>query len=340
MVKLDPKPEAPPRKVEDYRSRRAKLRLMVIVFSLMFVVVMISEAFKPESWVWLTGSSPKAVAVEEDIDTRLKPNANPLPLGVFVSEPAPDTEDESAGQSPLGLNLARYRAIKDNTVFRSKEMSIWYDTFGAIRDLTVEDSNRLKGESTSFTQLYRQSDQYRGQLVQVAGTVRRVDYHKAHSNEQGIPGYFQFWLWPENSINPIVVYRLDLPDGFPVGEDVNEYVAFDGVFFKRWAYEAKGGFMTAPVVLAHGVNWTQKIASAPTPLPSLQTAIAGLCGFALLSSLIAYGVYRVSVRPNKKVEHYREQESLAQISIGELAEHDIPTEDELVRRELARREEG
>src|SRR5688572_31130096 len=65
---------------------------------------------------------------------------------------------------------------------------------------------RSRGE-VAYAQLYRQSGQYRGQVVTVRGTARRAYRVQASKNHLGIEEYFVFWVSPfESADTPLVVY--------------------------------------------------------------------------------------------------------------------------------------
>ncbi len=329
----------------NYRSRSTKLRLLAIVFSLMTVGLMINEAFKPENWAWITGTPGAAkttpVIKEEDIDTRLQPKTTPpLPKGVFVIPRTPDpidtTGDTTGEMSEIGLNLGRYQVIKDNTLSRQAERSIWLDTLATLRDWP--DAQALpEAQQTSFTQLYRQPEVYRGHLVKVGGVIRRAEYYKTSKNDQGIPGYWQCWLQPTGSSNLIVINVLELPEGFETGEVIYEVASIRGIFFKRWAYRSKGGIMTAPVVLAHSIDWTMRKTSPPLPPPSREKMLLILGGAFVFSVAVAWSVYRLSLRQSKDSISASEAHTSGKVDFNSLGDQAC-SPDESVRRFLAQRQ--
>jgi hypothetical protein len=117
----------------------------------------------------------------------------------------------------------------------------------------------------SFGQLFKQPEVYRGRLVTVEGTARRVEFMEAPENFYGIDSYFRLWLQPVGSNSPIVIYSLDVPEGFPAMRiaqtpdsylDLEESVRITGFFFKRWPYSARDGTRLAPVVLSRTFSWS------------------------------------------------------------------------------------
>ena len=138
------------------------------------------------------------------------------------------------------------------------------------------------------------------------GDVRLAYHVEAPQNDYGIEGYYVFVMRPAGGGNsPIVIYTLETPEGFPEIKDkdrdkqtteLNEPCEFTGYFFKRYAYRAKEGTRTAPLMLAFGPTWDKPVslASKDDDLPSIWFFLAGLAATALLGASIAYAVYRFS----------------------------------------------
>lgn len=97
---------------------------------------------------------------------------------------------------------------------------------------------------------------YRGQLIGLRGTVRRAVAYDVDPNAYGLTKRYELWLFTDDSGKfPWVVELTNLPEGFPLGTDIQERVETAGYFLKLWAYRAKDGFRSAPVLLGHGLNW-------------------------------------------------------------------------------------
>lgn len=273
----------------------------------MVIMLLMGKAAKPKNWRWLWSQGNGSVASEQQVpsatavDTRLI-DSEPArhPPGVFVSTPASEKTrlaEVHPEQDKLypGVDPAELKNIRDDTVFRSAEAIVWFSWCALMQDADGIAVGQVSSQPIGFLQLFRQPDEYRGRLVRVDGIVRRAHHVPAHANEEGIDSYWQCWLFTdEGSTNPIVVYALDMPDGFPTGMELYEQVAFNGLFFKRWAYEARGGTMTAPLILSPGGDWQPRIPTAPARLPSLPTVLAALLVAALAGSAISLFVYRQS----------------------------------------------
>ncbi len=314
----------------DYFAHRQQYRLLALVFSLMLILFLMNEAAKPQNWRWMwsrdgrVAAKDDAIASEREppaaaVDTRL-PAAEPEshPPGVFVSavamessssEVAPESAELYPGVEPSELNT-----IRDDTVFRSAEADAWFSWCALMRSADEISSHGVSGRPVEFLQLFRQSGEYRGRLVGVAGTVRRAHRVPAHDNQYGIAAYWQCWLFTDDAnTNPIVVYALAMPDDFPTGMELHEQVAFRGLFFKRWAYQARGGTMTAPLILSPGGDWQRQAPPPPARMPSLPAVLSTLAAAAFVGGAIAVWVYRQSNVPGLHRRHSkREADTLTQ----------------------------
>jgi len=225
-------------------------------------------------------------------------------LGPALQAPLEDRpwtkpEIEALDHLQATLDQLALANIRDDMVWRPAEQTAW---FRILEKLQRADPRNLAAESVGtvgFVQLFRQPDEYRGRVVTVKGTAELAYRVKAPQNDLGISGYYVFWLRPaDGSDSPIVVYSLELPDRFPaIGDDhtqLNEDVAFTGYFFKRWAYGARDGIRTAPLLVAKSPTWHFVPADSTRGFPSPQIAAAAILAVALLAIGIAAWAYRTS----------------------------------------------
>lgn len=203
-------------------------------------------------------------------------------------------------QTPL--TTTELAKIEDDTVWRPAEREPWFKLFGSLQQMSPDQLQQSTEANVGFVQLFRQPSAYRGQLVTIRGQARLVYHVQAPKNELGISGYYVFWIRPKGGSNsPLVVYSLELPEGFPQVPDkdldartleVDESVTVTGYFFKRWAYRARGGLHTAPMLLARVPLWVPAPDRAdrfelPGPLTIAITLVL-LVGVALLMTLWVY----------------------------------------------------
>lgn len=217
-----------------------------------------------------------------------------------------ELERETLSKLQATLDELALMEIRDDMVSRPAEQYAW---FRLLESLIEQDEQHLKTQSlgeASFVQLFRQPNEYRGKVVMVRGRVESACKVSAPKNDVGIQTYYMLWLRPlDSSGSPIVAYTLKLPLGFPaIGEEltpIREDVTLTAYFFKRWAYRAKDGIRTAPLLLAKVPVWHPEPAGRTTTLPSPGVALIAVMFVALLAFRIARWAYSASnALPSKR----------------------------------------
>ncbi len=193
-------------------------------------------------------------------------------------------------------------AVRDNTfVPRIGETNAW---FRLLEHLQKADQDLLvaaEAPRVGFRQLYQQPGDYRGRLIRIRGNAKLAYHLMAPSNIDGIEGYYHFVLFPLGGTDPILVYTLELPPGFPevkdrdIDKEVTELddvpVEFTGYFFKCAAYTAGDGSRVAPLILAKTATWTPKPAVSTSEMPNVWLLAGAVVVIALLSIGLAMLVY-------------------------------------------------
>ena len=223
-----------------------------------------------------------------------------------------------AGQAVGGpLTEADLAAIRDDEPFRAGEGGAWFKLFDRLRKT---DSAALSEESVgpvTFIQLYRQPKEYRAALVTLAGTLHGSEQIAAPRNELGIESYYRTWLSPrDNPTNPIVIYTLTVPEGFPQGMAIEEQVELDGFFFKRWPYAAQDTVRSAPVVLAKTLRRVTSQAETPALPMSLVTIVGTAAAAALAFVAIVWWRTRRTRRREPAADLFDGQSLASSISDG------------------------
>ncbi len=269
----------------NYLARREQVRLFVLVMFLLGAVWVAVEARNSQHYAWIWGWGAGDPTAPEEVDTRLAPQVSPAG-DTFVFPPPGERSDEQ-GQTVTGsLTEADLATVCDDKPFQAGEQGAWFKLFDQLRKT---DSATLSEQSigpVTFIQLYRQPKEYRAELVTIAGTLRRSEQIGAPRNDLGIESYYRTWLFPmDNPADPIVVYTLTVPGGFPQGMTIEESVELDGFFFKRWPYAAKDTVRSAPVVLTKSLRWvvTKPTESSAPMSPASIMAIAAAVAIALVT---------------------------------------------------------
>jgi hypothetical protein len=133
-------------------------------------------------------------------------------------------------------------------------------------------------------------------------------------NDFGITELHQLILAPRGGGQwPMVIYTIDLPVGFPRGDNLSEDVVVDGLFFKNWSFPYDGGMGLAPVLVTPTIAWSSakggvvngvapvKVADAAPATSNLMVgaflAGAGAVAFAVWAALQTRRPRRASQTP-------------------------------------------
>lgn len=261
-------------------------------------------------------------------------------LAVMIYEAVPDKKavglfPEGAAQAPLPeaerprlpIDREKLEVIEDNTRFRSAEKDIWFHLLDVLRQTPAETLRRASQGPVTWIQLFNQPDVYRGEPITLVGHARRATRLEKPENELGFERYYQLWLQPQdNPDRVIVVYCLELPEGFPLGLTIDEPVVVTGLFFKRWLYQGQEDLELTPVVLARSLDWmprpkTPAVAEAPMSTETVVTIVL----VALFISIILIFFWHLRTR-RPKINHLPETISIPETTMEEVEPFD-PSED-------------
>jgi hypothetical protein len=216
-------------------------------------------------------------------------------------ESAPEVDPLLIERLQQMLDAITLDSIRDNTMSRTAEKAVWFRWLARLRDTTDDDLRQQSMGPTGYLSLFKQPRDYRGKVVTIRGVVHLAYHVPAPPNRPGIPGYYLFWVRPAGGPNsPIVVYSLDLPQGFPPIKDkyadgelttLNEEVEFTGYFFKRWAYPTEHDIQVAPLLLARAPRWQAPVVSSVDE-PSWPT----LLGLVAISAVLGIGIALVALK--------------------------------------------
>jgi hypothetical protein len=277
------RPARPP----NYFAPAAQRRLLTLVAMLTLVLLLMDQAGRPERWQWLwhiSGERPPATS-------------QPVTAAVETSSEARGKPGVDRGW-PAGLDPDVLSDVRDNSHFRRAEQPAWFGLWRLLRDTSSEQLRRQSLGEVSYLQIARQTDAYRGRLVNLKGTIRRANWVSAPANDLSITGYTQCWLFPELSdTQPIVLYVLDWPQSLPAAVDLALPAAATGIVYKRWSYLGAEGMEVAPVVLAKTVSL---LPSPPVPktrppgrsMPLLAVLGTGIASLLVTALLLRYSAHR------------------------------------------------
>ncbi len=130
------------------------------------------------------------------------------------------------------------------------------------RAQSFADLERRAVHGVVYTQLWEQPDKYRGKLVRLRLHIRRILDWEAPENSAGVRRVYEAWGWTDDSKSfPYVVVFSDLPEGIPLGDNVEEEGLFVGYFLKTIEYTAFNRNRSSPLLLGR-MKWLASAAPA------------------------------------------------------------------------------
>jgi len=343
-----PTPRRPPR---NWLAQREQRKLLLVLGAFGLVIFLMSEARKPANWYWLWGGAPQQVDTsleqfkkrDRDIDTvvPLKRDDGLSVAGAVVIEkdaaqapqqtspagdavaPSDDVPDSRVEYYP-GVRTDLLGEVRDGTTWhyssepQAADHQLWFNLFDLLNRSDEEALRQSNPLEVTFAQLYRQPRTHRGRLIHFKGQVRRAEWWKAPENEEGLTGYWRLWIAFNGQTT--VVYALELPEGFPTGNDISAPVDVVGFFYKLRAYtfpseDSEGHSITAlnvaPMILARTVRWTPPAAPQQAQPVALWIWIVGVAACAALAVAISVGVWRRSLSTGAEALVRKRDASLA-----------------------------
>jgi hypothetical protein len=160
-----------------------------------------------------------------------------------------------------------FLGLEDDSVFRRDENEAFFSLLKLLSNSQENDLRIASKGVRTFRQLYDQPDDYRGEIVTVYGTVRRViPYTNNPPNEQGITKHYKVWITPHGVSTPIAAVCTEMPADYPSGEEVEAEIT--GFFYKRLKYasntpgefnrstgQREEVFRSSPLILAKTLTW-------------------------------------------------------------------------------------
>jgi hypothetical protein len=249
---LEFRPRVPAR---NYLSRREQWRLLAGVMGIGLVVL---AALRFDAISDLVGAQHNATTPAVDTRFNPRPTSTSEPDSVTIvaaDEPVAASNSDTEGV----VNAALLQKVRDDTPWiRNDEIDAWLNLWSVLARSSDAQIARDSVGEVGFVELFAQPRAYRGKLVTMRGAARQAEYLKATKNDERVRGYYRVVLQPESGPDePVFVYTLELPEGFPVGEKIRAEVAATGYFFKRMVYSTKDAaeLRRAPVIMARTLAW-------------------------------------------------------------------------------------
>ncbi|MGC3967516.1 MAG: hypothetical protein QM775_09150 [Pirellulales bacterium] len=177
----------------------------------------------------------------------------------------------------LGMDYALYDGLPERSEKLAEPRECLFNLLGAMKKIDFAKLQELTKDPYSVVPLFNSPKTMRGELAAYDGQVRRavpiVPGDELH-RRFGVSRYYEVALFtPGADDNPLLFNLLELPEGFPTGEDVNERVRIPGTYVVTWTYqrdategEKKKGsgarIQFAPLLVGKTLQWTPASATA------------------------------------------------------------------------------
>ncbi len=296
-----------PREPAPYLNRQDQRRLLGMVAVLSFVVIAVIWAARPESWHWLIPPDNETAVNQADPDSdldsapRFESNEAPSAPNPFSTpgEPPPQVNplpvENNNTTSPVEIPENWLTNVDDQYIgLRADEADSYYRVLAHVTRLDEDLLGRSARSDVLHVNLIHEPDRYRGELVQLKGTARRILPLEATENQYGIRKLYEIWITTDDSgSEPWRIVAKSIDERLPVGENVNVPIKAIGYFFKQYSYASQGGMHIAPLILSARVDSNVVVRVAPSgtglqPYIILFAAFFGL-GTILLVSAYSHG---------------------------------------------------
>ena len=246
---LDFRPKQPVGR--NYLARGEQRRLLVLVLLLGFFAMAIGESARPERWQWLwhmTEGRERLAA----IDTRVPGDDEGQPVA------PPAATAKTAAPKWAAITAEEIAPLLDDAKVRNEERLGIYSILKKLGETAPDELQAASVGEVTYIQLYKQPGAYRGQVVSLVGEVRkatRIDAGNLAATT-GVPAYYELWITPDDRPKEVVcVYCAELPEKFPLGDELDVPVRVQGVSLKRLAYQVKDReWHSTPLLAARAVQ--------------------------------------------------------------------------------------
>lgn len=243
----------------------------------------------------------------------------------------------------LGVNVAALDRFRDGGPLRAIESEPFYQTLAAMREVGAHQLARFaRGNLSRYAQPWRsrtpsalrtevmdsiQEGRYpiaplfndavtqRGELYLLEGVARRcvaiesgptADPKRSMAARHGVQRYYELELFTEDSQNlPLVFCLLELPEGFPVGDNLSVPVRVAGFSLKRWAYRTRRSAGASAEKLAPLLVGRAPILLAPARTDARWVGLVMGGAFAGAVALVSWTVWLTARRDAQRYRHAR-----------------------------------
>ncbi len=176
----------------------------------------------------------------------MKPHAAPPePWQVISGKPRAIETDRSP----------EFESVTDKTVISLRDMAAYTKLLAEAREAKPAVLTAKARRDVFYAHLWGDPKEYRGVPIRLEGTARRVLYYASKLSKTG--WLYETWMFtPDGQGQPFVCISEEAPQGYPVGTNLQERIAFNGYFLKLMRYEAGDVPRAAPLLVGR-IDWAK-----------------------------------------------------------------------------------
>jgi hypothetical protein len=210
--------------------------------------------------------------------TSCSPKAEPSrPGGGAGMPPLPPADD-----API------FASIIDKTPITLGDMAAYAALLERVRTTPAAHLAARSRRDVIFSQLLDRPGRHRGLPIHLQGTAKRILIQDEIQPELSPKGrIYEAWVFTDDGQGfPYVLVFEDAPPGLPIGDDVNELIAFNGYFLKLLAYQAADVPRVAPMLVGR-LGWRPpQEAAAPKVLGLPRDTLRGVVAVLFLLTTV------------------------------------------------------
>jgi hypothetical protein len=225
-------------------------RLLSLLTFLAVLALLFVRARDPSSWQWLAedhGQAQKAETAPCSLCANAAPQ-QPKPTPEQVTDGPTDEDRDQQAEA-----AEEFQVITDGSLgIQSEEaFAYWRLLLWTEHQSRAQLESRAK-KNPSFGELMQFPRKYRARPVRLDLNVRRVlEVEAEEDNPLGVKHLYEIWGFTDDSKAWLyVVVTAHLPEGMPIGAEVDERARFAGYFFKLQGYYEAGAKPRAPPMRA------------------------------------------------------------------------------------------
>lgn len=337
-MNLRSSPPSPP-----YMNRAFQMRMIMMVISLGVVMFAIKVTSEPSFWARIFPEEAETQTTHpEDVNDRLQSDSRipEIQMDEFLAiqsesestdestetETADDTSASESENSELvsdlpvlpetpvvesvSLNPEIFHSIDDYSVgVRSEEADSFFSLISYASRVPIKELNAAAEPNVAREALMASPDDYRGEVIEIEGSLRRLEKVEADQNGYGIEDYYIAWIITPTSDNiPYRVAAMFRDDDLPVADLIESQVPvkLSGYFFKIQGYRARSDLQLTPMFIA------QRITAAPPSSKPISLTETGnparwlFAVFGVMFAVVIWSVYRSTIGSTRMRMHRKD----------------------------------